>query len=106
MRRTKIAVALLPVLVACVAITTVQAPAVAAPVTVSQVAKNGSKGYLQVDGKPFTINGVQSFGEWQIYGNDQMSPIPTDQSHPILSQDWLENTFEKTASDWFLRESG
>lgn len=101
MRRTKIAVALLPVLVACVAITTVQAPAVAAPVTVSQVAKNGSKGYLQVDGKPFTINGVQSFGEWQIYGNDQMSPIPTDQSHPILSQDWLENTFEKTAAAGF-----
>lgn len=73
----------------------------AAPVVVSQVAKNGSKGYLEVDGKPFTINGVQSFGEWETYGNDSMDPIPTDQSNRILSQDWLENDFEKTAAAGF-----
>ncbi|GAB3123274.1 DUF4969 domain-containing protein [Glaciibacter psychrotolerans] len=79
----------------------VVAPASAAPVVVSQVAKNGTKGYLLVDGKPFTMSGVQSFGEWQTFGNDSMSPIPTNQNTRILSQDWLENTFEKTAAAGF-----
>ena len=79
----------------------VQPAAHAAPAVVSQVAKNGTKGYLEVDGKPFTMNGVQSFGEWQTFGNGNMSPIPTNQNTRILPQDWLENTFEKTAAAGF-----
>ncbi|MEU9448953.1 hypothetical protein [Streptomyces sp. NPDC048277] len=70
-------------------------------VVVSQVATNGTKGCLEVDGKPFTMGGVQSFGECQTFGNGNMSPIPTDQSTRILSQDWLQNTFEKTAAAGF-----
>ncbi|WP_055427940.1 beta-galactosidase [Bifidobacterium aesculapii] len=69
-------------------------------VVVSRVAKNGDKGYLEVDGKPFLMHGVQFFGEWQIYGSDK-NPIPTDQKNPILSQDWLENGFEKTKAAGF-----
>lgn len=47
------------------------------------------------------MTGVQSFGEWQTYGNGNMSPIPADQDTRILPQDWLENTFEKTAAAGF-----
>jgi hypothetical protein len=67
---------------------------------VSRVAKNGSKGYLEVDGKPYTMMGVQSFGEWQTYGSDA-DPIPTNQDKRVLSQDWLENTFEKVKAAGF-----
>ncbi|MFD0440270.1 discoidin domain-containing protein [Streptomyces chartreusis] len=100
-RMRTIARLLLPLATLTASLIVVQPEAHAAPVVVSQVAKNGSKGYLQVDGKPFTINGVESFGEWQTYGNGNMSPVPTDQSTRILPQDWLENTFEKTAAAGF-----
>ncbi|WP_238567703.1 DUF5011 domain-containing protein [Bifidobacterium stellenboschense] len=61
---------------------------------VSKVVKNnGGKGYLEVDGKPFTMVGTQSFAEWQTFGNE--NEIYADQSNRILDQDWLENTFEK-----------
>lgn len=69
-------------------------------VVVSQVANQDGKGYLEVDGKPFFMHGVQFFGEWQIYGSDA-APIPTDQKNPILPQDWLENGFEKTKAAGF-----
>lgn len=63
---------------------------------VSKVAKNGSKGYLEVDGKPYTILGIQSFGEWQTF-HDGTNPCVQiqDPEKRILPQDWLENTFEK-----------
>lgn len=92
---------LLPLAAVGASLIVVQPEAHATPVVVSQVAENGTEGYLQVDGKPFTINGVQSFGEWQTFGNGETSPIPTDQSTRILPQDWLENTFEKTSAAGF-----
>ncbi len=71
-------------------------------VVVSKVAHNGTKGYLEVDGKPFPISGVQNFGVWQIYGHG-LDPdnIPINQDNPILDEDWLENAFEKTAAAGF-----
>lgn len=69
-------------------------------VVVSQVAKNGDKGYLEVDGKPFLMHGVQFFGEWQTFGSDKDS-IPTNQKNRVLPQDWLENGFEKTKAAGF-----
>lgn len=74
----------------------------AVPVIASTTARNGTKGYLLVDGKPWLMLGVQSFGEWQTFGND-LDPdnVPTDQDHRILPQDWLENTFEKTRAAGF-----
>ena len=75
-------------------------------IVASSIAKNGTKGYLMVDGKPFTLLGVQTFGEWQIYGNqlnkcpESECPLPTGWSKPLdgLSRDWLENVFEKAAA--------
>lgn len=74
----------------------------ASATVVSQVAKNGTKGYLQVDGKPFLMYGVQNFGHWQIFGNG-LNPdsVPVNWSNPILSEAWLENVFEKTAAAGF-----
>lgn len=99
--RTIVARPLLTAAVLGASLVAVPTEAHADAVVVSRVATNGTKGYLEVDGKPFTINGVQSFGEWQTFGNGNMSPIPTDQSTRILPQDWLENTFEKTAAAGF-----
>ncbi|MFI8952089.1 DUF4978 domain-containing protein [Streptomyces sp. NPDC053750] len=77
-------------------------PADEKPVVVSSVAHNGTKGYLEVDGKPFPISGVQNFGEWQLYGNGlDPANIPTDRSNQILDEAWLENAFEKTAAAGF-----
>lgn len=70
-----------------------------APVVVSGIDKNDGKGYLVVDGKPFTMIGVQNFGEWQTFGNQ--NDIKPDQSVRIIEQDWLENLFEKTKAAGF-----
>nr|WP_240947515.1 LamG-like jellyroll fold domain-containing protein [Bifidobacterium sp. DSM 109957] len=71
-------------------------------IVVSTVARNGTKGYLEVDGQPFPIMGVQTFGEWQTYGNQltQGADLPTtwDERLEGLDRDWLENVFEKAAA--------
>ncbi len=67
------------------------------PDVVSRVVKNGDKGYLEVDGKPFVMMGIQSFGAWQVYGNNTYSPTPDNWDTPLFEEelDWLEQTFEK-----------
>ena len=66
----------------------------AAPVIVSQVVTSAAgKGYLQVDGQPYYMGGLQNRGVWEATIDHNGNPL-----NPALPLSYLENLFEKTAA--------
>ena len=82
-------------------------PIANAKTVVSKVVKTAEgKAYLEVDGKPYYYSCVENWGRQQTLG-DKTNPYTTSPYYSTqafstpMSEDWLENVFEKTKAAGF-----